>query len=136
MEAVGLPPDTARRRPLELSGGQRQRVAIARALAVEPRLLVLDEAFAGLDASIQAQIAALLQDLQGARGLTYLCISHDLALVSALADEVAILHEGRIVEQGAPAELFAAPRHPETRALVSAIAPVPELHDPPPVTAG
>jgi ABC-type glutathione transport system ATPase component len=127
METVGLSPAEAERRPLELSGGQRQRLAIARALAVKPRLLILDEAFAGLDASIQAQVAAVLHDLRGREGLTYLCISHDLALMSVFADEVAILFEGRVVERAEAARLFAAPAHPHTRALVAAVLSVPPL---------
>jgi ABC-type oligopeptide transport system ATPase subunit len=127
METVGLSPAEAERRPLELSGGQRQRLAIARALAVKPRLLILDEAFTGLDASIQAQVAALLQDLRGREGLTYLFISHDLALMSVTADEVAIMFEGRIVERAEAARLFAAPAHPHTRALVAAVPSVPPL---------
>jgi ABC-type oligopeptide transport system ATPase subunit len=127
LEAVGLSSAEADRRPLELSGGQRQRLAIARALAVRPRLLILDEAFAGLDASIQAQVVALLQDLRAREGLTYLCISHDLALMSVFADEVAILYQGRVVERAEAARLFAAPVHPHTRALVAAVLPVPPL---------
>jgi ABC-type glutathione transport system ATPase component len=127
MESVGLSRDWADRRPLDLSGGQRQRLAIARALAVEPRLLILDEAFTGLDASIQAQISSLLLALRREKGLTYLFISHDLALMSVLADEVAIMFEGRIVEQGAAAELFTHARHPHTRALVAAVPSLPEL---------
>jgi peptide/nickel transport system ATP-binding protein len=126
MESVGLSRDWAGRRPHELSGGQRQRLAIARALAVQPRLLILDEAFTGLDASIQAQIAALLLDLRRAHGLTYLMISHDLALMSVLADEVAIMFGGRIVERGAAAGLFTEGRHPHTRALVAAVPSLPE----------
>jgi peptide/nickel transport system ATP-binding protein len=124
---VGLAPALADRRPLDLSGGQRQRLAIARALAVKPRLLILDEAFAGLDASIQAQVAALLHDLRLREGLTYLCISHDLALMSVFADDVAIMFEGRIVERAEAARLFAAPAHPHTRALVAAVPSVPAL---------
>ena len=125
METVGLPAAYAGRRPLELSGGQRQRLAIARALAVKPQLLILDEAFAGLDASIQAQVARLLRELQGRQGLTYLYISHDLALMSLLADEVAIMFEGRIVERGAVARIFADPGHPHTRALLAALPTLP-----------
>lgn len=127
MAAVGLSADWGGRRPAQLSGGQRQRLALARALAVQPRLLILDEAFAGLDASVQAQIAALLEDLRARHGLTYLHVSHDLALMASLADEVAVIHEGRIVESGPVGTLFAAPQHPETRALIEAVAPVPTL---------
>ena len=131
METVGLPAAWGGRRPLELSGGQRQRLAIARALAVKPQLLILDEAFAGLDASIQAQVAALLRELQGRHGLAYLYVSHDLALMSLLADEVAIMFEGRIVEHGAVARIFADPRHPHTRALIAAVPSLPAVAGPP-----
>ena len=131
MEMVGLRAAWAERRPLELSGGQRQRLAIARALAMRPQLLILDEAFAGLDASIQAQIAGLLRELQGRLGLTYLYVSHDLGLMSVLADEVAIMLEGRIVERGAVRRIFADPRHAHTRALIAAVPSLPALAAPP-----
>ena len=120
METVGIPSGWAGRRPRELSGGQRQRLAIARALTLAPRLLILDEAFSGLDVSIQAQIAGLLGELKARHGLTYLYISHDLALMGALADEIVIMFEGRIVERGEVARVFADPRHAHTRALIAA----------------
>jgi oligopeptide/dipeptide ABC transporter ATP-binding protein len=121
MRLVGLQPDQANRYPHEFSGGQRQRVGIARALAVQPRIIVCDEAVSALDVSIQAQIVNLLADLRKARGLAYLFISHDLAIVRHIADRVAVLYLGRIVELAPAAELFAGPRHPYTRALLSAI---------------
>jgi ABC-type glutathione transport system ATPase component len=121
MEKVGLSTAWLQRRPHEFSGGQRQRLAIARALALQPRFLILDEAFTGLDLSIQAQIVWTLQEFQRSEGLTYLFISHDLSLMAQVADEVAILHRGRIVEQGHPKELFSSPQRVETRALLEAI---------------
>ena len=121
LRLVGLPEELCNRPPGALSGGQRQRVGIARALAVEPALLVLDEPFASLDVSIQAQIVNLLLDLQRDRGLAYLLISHDLRLVRFLADRVAVFYLGRIVEEGPAADLFARPRHPYTRALLGAM---------------
>jgi ABC-type glutathione transport system ATPase component len=135
MESVGLAPALSSRRPLDLSGGQRQRLAIARALALDPVLLILDEAFTGLDASIQAQIASLLVGLRRQKGLTYLIISHDLALMSVLADEVAIMFEGRVVERAPAAALFTHGRHPHTRALVAAVPRLPEPGPAPPAAS-
>ncbi len=120
MEEVGLPPQWADRSALDFSGGQRQRLAIARALALKPKLLVLDEAFTGLDLSTEAQIANLLLDLQASHALAYLLISHDLALVSRLADTMAVMSKGRIVEYGSASQVIAHAQHPETLALVAA----------------
>lgn len=120
MAEVRVSPDTMDRPIHQFSGGQQQRLAIARALAVQPQILVLDEALSGLDLSTQAQIANLLIDLQQAHGLSYLLISHDLGLVVRLADEVAVLSGGRIVERFIARELFARAAHPETRALLAA----------------
>lgn len=117
---VGLMAEWSDRNIMEFSGGQRQRLAIARALAVRPQVLVLDEALTGLDLSTQAQIANLLFDLQTAHSLTYLLISHDLSLVARMADVIAVMSGGRIVEMGPTQELMAAPTHPETQRLVAA----------------
>jgi ABC-type glutathione transport system ATPase component len=111
IELVGLPADSHKRLPFEFSGGQRRRLAIARALAVEPRILILDESLAGLDLSVQAQIANLLQELQQARALTYICISHQLNLVASLCDEIAVMDQGEIVDLAPTAELLKRPRH-------------------------
>lgn len=125
---VGLPAETIDSYAHELSGGQRQRVGIARALILEPALLVADEPVAALDVSIQAQVVNLLKDLQESRELTLLVISHDLAVVRHLADRVAVMYSGRIVEAGGRDDIYRHPAHPYTRALLSAApVPVPEI---------
>jgi len=121
LDAVGLRASDAERYPHEFSGGQRQRIAIARALITKPRLIVADEPVSALDVSVQAQVLNLLQDLQQQFDVTYLLISHDIAVVDHLCDDVAVLYAGRIVEQGPPEVLFRAAAHPYTRALMDAV---------------
>jgi ABC-type glutathione transport system ATPase component len=118
---VGLPAETAKRLPCELSGGQRQRLAIARVLALEPKVLILDEALSALDCSVQAQIANLLMELQGALGMTYVFITHDLGMAAHLADEIVVMNGGRIVERGRAEEVLREPREEITRRLVAAV---------------
>jgi peptide/nickel transport system ATP-binding protein len=121
LTSVGLSPADAQRFPHQFSGGQRQRISIARALATQPEFLVCDEPTSALDVSVQAQVLNLMKDLQRERGLTYLFISHNLAVVRHVSDQVGVMYLGRLVELAPKAQLFATPRHPYTRMLLDAI---------------
>ncbi len=121
LDSVGLPRSAASRRPREFSGGEKQRLAIARALILKPKLLIFDESLSGLDLEIQSQILQMLLDLQCAYGLAYIFITHDLAFLAGAATEIAVMDQGRIVEQGSPDSLFRSARQERTRALIAAM---------------
>ena len=125
LSSVGIDPDTRHRYPHEFSGGQQQRIAIARALAPHPKVLVADEPVSSLDVSVRAQILDLLQSLVRQFRLTLVLVSHDLGVIHSLCDRVLVLHEGRVVEQGRTAEVFAAPADPYTRRLLAAVPRLP-----------
>jgi oligopeptide transport system ATP-binding protein len=125
LERVGLGAEHLDRYPHELSGGQRQRIGVARALALKPKLIVADEPVSALDVSIQAQIVNLLDDLQDELGLTYLFVAHDIGIVRHVSDRIAVMHEGKIVEQGSVDQVCERPSHPYTKTLLAAV-PVPD----------
>ncbi|MGI9510385.1 MAG: ATP-binding cassette domain-containing protein, partial [Geminicoccaceae bacterium] len=122
---VGMHPEHARRYPHQFSGGQRQRIAIARALALQPEIIICDEAVSALDVSIQAQVIELLADLKNALGLAYIFIAHDLPVIRDFADRVLVMHRGKVVEEGSTGQIFDHPEHPYTKALLAA-SPVPD----------
>jgi microcin C transport system ATP-binding protein len=123
LQEVGLDPQTRHRYPHEFSGGQRQRIAIARALVLKPALILLDEPTSALDRTVQKQVVALLRQLQAKYDLTYLFISHDLAVVRALAHDLIVIKDGKVVEQGASHQVFDSPQHPYTKELLAAALP-------------
>lgn len=125
LDQVRLPADSADRFPHEFSGGQRQRIAIARALSVDPDLIILDEPVSALDVSVQAEILALLRELQERRGVAYLFVSHDMGVVAEISDRIGVMHGGQMVESGGAMDVIRQPQHPYTRALLAAV-PVPD----------
>jgi peptide/nickel transport system ATP-binding protein len=129
LQQVGLNSDMLKRFPHAFSGGQRQRLSVARALMLDPTLIVCDEPTSALDVSVQEQILSLLEDIRDQHGLSYLFISHDLAVVARIADEVAVMRQGLVVEQAPPDALFHNPKHPYTKALIAA-QPTPDIERP------